>query len=220
LFSLGVVLAAGEGLRMRPLTHEVPKPMLEVHGKTLLEHQINFLKDHVNSVAVTVGYMPEKVSQCALQNGADLILRNSVGGNANWLNNSIFQGFDSQIVIITCDNLMEIDLNELESESKATPELSYLVTRECEPEIRGDRISHNNYRVEAISELGSTPLLATGLQVINPGAFGSRAKFNNFHDVWNYLIDNQSLYASKSQPTSWMAIDTPLDLENARKIGK
>ncbi len=191
--------------------------MLKVHGRTLLEHQISFLKDQVNSVAVTVGHMSEKVSQCALQNGADYILMNNGGGNANWLNSSIFRGFHSHVVVITCDNLMEVDLNEVESESKATPELSYLVTRVCESGIKGDRIIHNNYRVESISGFGSSPLLATGLQVINPGTFSPNAKFNSFHDVWNDLIGSQSLYVSRSQPARWTAIDTPLDLENASK---
>ncbi|MEZ5552670.1 MAG: nucleotidyltransferase family protein [Pseudomonadales bacterium] len=39
-----MILAAGRGERLRPLTDQTPKPMLRVHGRPLLEHQIEWLK--------------------------------------------------------------------------------------------------------------------------------------------------------------------------------
>lgn len=210
-------MAAGEGLRMLPLTKETPKPMLEVQGITLLEHQISFLKHYVDSVAVTVGYMSEKVSQCAIQNGADYIFKNESGGNANWLNRPLFRGLSSPIVIITCDNLMEIDLNVIETESKTTPNLSYLVSRHDNSVIKGDRIVQTAGRVTSISQDKNISSLATGLQVLNTGSLSPAQNFDSFHDVWGDLIGNQLLFVSKSQPSKWTAIDTPLDLENVRE---
>ena len=210
-------MAAGQGSRMRPLTHEIPKPLLKVQGKSLLEHQISFLKNYVESVAVTVGYMSEKVSQCALQGGADYIFQNNNGGNANWLNGSFMRELNSQVVVITCDNLMEVDLSDIEAESKTSPELSYLVTRIPESGIKGDRIVQTNGKVDSISQDERISLLGTGLQVINPGTLNPRQEFGSFHDVWNDLISKQSLFVSKYHPSKWTAIDTPLDLENARK---
>ena len=46
----GYILAAGEGLRMRPLTANIPKPLLPVAGKPFLEHNIEALKEEVKSV--------------------------------------------------------------------------------------------------------------------------------------------------------------------------
>lgn len=51
-----VILAAGRGTRMASLTEEVPKPMLTVHGKTLLEHKFEELPDEVTEIILIIGY--------------------------------------------------------------------------------------------------------------------------------------------------------------------
>ncbi len=52
-----VILAAGHGTRMEELTTEVPKPMLEVNGKPLLEYKLNALPDDIGEVIIVVGYL-------------------------------------------------------------------------------------------------------------------------------------------------------------------
>jgi MurNAc alpha-1-phosphate uridylyltransferase len=203
---------------MRPLTYEVPKPLLEVHGRTLLEHQIDFLKNYVDSIAVTIGYMSEKVSQRALQYGADYIFQNNLGGNANWLNSSFLRNLQAPIIVITCDNLMDVNLTDVELESQSAQDLSYLVTRIDESDVKGDRILQTEGRVIAISQDNNITSLATGLQIINPGTLSPEMNFDNFHEVWSDLISKESLHVSRSQPTKWVAIDTILDLENANKV--
>ena len=42
----GIILAAGLGKRMQPLTLKKPKPLLEIRGKTLLERAIELLINH------------------------------------------------------------------------------------------------------------------------------------------------------------------------------
>lgn len=57
-----VLLAAGEGTRMRPLTYHVPKPMARAGGKNLLEHNIDKLPPEVNELIIVVGYLAEQVT--------------------------------------------------------------------------------------------------------------------------------------------------------------
>lgn len=56
-------MAGGRGVRLRPATDSLPKPMLPVGGKPLLEHQIAWLKGSgVTSVHMALGYKAEAVS--------------------------------------------------------------------------------------------------------------------------------------------------------------
>src|SRR4029450_916247 len=57
-----VVLAAGRGTRMRELTNDIPKPMIEVRGKPVLQHIVQGLCDAgVRRFLIVVGYHAERV---------------------------------------------------------------------------------------------------------------------------------------------------------------
>src|SRR5205823_14860748 len=57
-----VILAAGRGTRMRELTAEVPKPMIEVRGKPVLQYIIEGLRDAgIRELLVIVGYHADTV---------------------------------------------------------------------------------------------------------------------------------------------------------------
>jgi NDP-sugar pyrophosphorylase family protein len=57
-----LLLAAGEGKRLRPLTDKLPKPMIPVAGKPILEHNINFLvRWGIREIAINLHHCPEVV---------------------------------------------------------------------------------------------------------------------------------------------------------------
>lgn len=51
-----VILAAGRGKRMKNLTDEIPKPMLKLKGKPILEHKINMLPKEITEIVFIIGY--------------------------------------------------------------------------------------------------------------------------------------------------------------------
>ncbi len=60
----GYILAAGEGLRMRPLTSNIPKPLLPVAGKPFLEHNIDSLRDAgIKDVILLVGWRAQRIRE-------------------------------------------------------------------------------------------------------------------------------------------------------------
>ena len=57
-----VVMAGGEGTRLRPLTSNQPKPMVPIVGKPCMEHIIELLKRHgFEDIVVTVAFLPQAI---------------------------------------------------------------------------------------------------------------------------------------------------------------
>jgi NDP-sugar pyrophosphorylase family protein len=57
-----IILAAGEGTRLRPLTRDVPKPMLPLAGEPLIGHLVGLLRAHgVGEIAVNLHHKPEAI---------------------------------------------------------------------------------------------------------------------------------------------------------------
>lgn len=72
MINRAVILAGGLGTRLRPITYEIPKALIPVHGKPLTEHLIDLLKKHhVKNVTLAVGHMRDKI-KAYFQNGEKL----------------------------------------------------------------------------------------------------------------------------------------------------
>lgn len=56
-----IILAAGRGIRLRPLTYHVPKPLLRIGGKSLIEYNLDKLPDEIDEIILVVGYMAEQI---------------------------------------------------------------------------------------------------------------------------------------------------------------
>lgn len=57
-----MILSAGRGERMMPLTKDTPKPLIKVHDKTLIEHSIDTLKNAaITDVVINIAYLGEKI---------------------------------------------------------------------------------------------------------------------------------------------------------------
>lgn len=58
------ILAGGKGTRMRPFTYEIPKPMIPVKGKPLVQHIIELLRKHdIRDIILSTGYMSDKIKE-------------------------------------------------------------------------------------------------------------------------------------------------------------
>ena len=59
-----MILAAGRGKRMMPLTAKIPKPLLYVNGMSLIEHNINALKQaNINDIVINTAYLGKQIEQ-------------------------------------------------------------------------------------------------------------------------------------------------------------
>ncbi|MBC5792690.1 MAG: NTP transferase domain-containing protein [Nanohaloarchaea archaeon] len=79
-----VILAAGEGTRMRPLTRDTPKPLLPVAGKPIIEHNIELIKDKVDEVVIVAGYMIEEFEKLyGEKSGIKIVEQDKAQGTAD-----------------------------------------------------------------------------------------------------------------------------------------
>src|SRR3989304_9455125 len=59
---IGVILAAGRGNRMEPLSSKLPKPLLPIGNKPLIVYHIEYLKElEIDEVIIVAGYLKEKI---------------------------------------------------------------------------------------------------------------------------------------------------------------
>ena len=57
-----IIIAGGRGERLRPLTDNIPKPLVEVNGKPILLHTLELLKSHgITEFIIALCYLPERV---------------------------------------------------------------------------------------------------------------------------------------------------------------
>ena len=59
-----LILAGGEGVKLRPLTYEMPKALLSIHGKPLLAYTLeNLAKNNLRDIIISVGYLGDKIKK-------------------------------------------------------------------------------------------------------------------------------------------------------------
>lgn len=56
-----IILAAGKGTRMRPLTYDMPKAMLPVKGKPVLEYTISFLPEEIDEIIIVINHLGDQI---------------------------------------------------------------------------------------------------------------------------------------------------------------
>ena len=58
-----IILAAGKGTRLRPLTENTPKPLVEVNNKALLDHIVEALPSAIDELIIVTGYLGEQIRE-------------------------------------------------------------------------------------------------------------------------------------------------------------
>ena len=109
-------MAAGRGVRMMPLTAVIPKPMAPYLGSTLIADGIRRIRGHVDVIHITVGYKGPKLAEHVIELGVDCVYNTSGKGNSWWIYNTMLKYLDEPLLVLTCDNVVELDFEQLERE--------------------------------------------------------------------------------------------------------
>lgn len=214
-----IIMAAGRGMRMAPLTDAIPKPMAPYDGTTLIARGISRLATRVEHIHVTVGYKKAMLAQHVIEHGASSVLNTEGKSNCWWLYNTLLSQLDEPMVVLTCDNVVELDLELLEENySSLNSPACMLVPVRPVPGLEGDYVFHENHVVREISRLKETDIYCSGIQVLNPFRLNQiTIEGDSFYDVWHQLISQQQLFVSSVYPKKWFAVDTIEQLTTVNK---
>ena len=204
----GMILAAGLGKRMRPLTFKTPKPLLEINNSTLLERAVNLLISHgVNEISINVHYLPDQIKsfinrkkfkvKITISNEENLLLDTGGGvlkGTQNFGENPFF--VINPDTVWSNHYLAELKNLEVIYFKDHKPTL-LLVNKKLsiDTSFKGD-FNLNN---EKISKDRENQFIFTGLQIINRSVLtGEKSKVFSMNKVWNRLINDKNLLGLES----------------------
>ncbi len=165
-----MLLAAGLGKRLSPITDTTPKPLLEVGGKSLIEHQLERLRDAgIQDVVINLHHLGDQI-QSRLGDGASLGINisYSIEGELLETGGGIKKALpmlgDSPFLVISADTYTDFDLDRL---PKGLPSgmLGLLVmTSNPEHHPEGDYALDEN----SILHLDGDKLTYTGIGMLHP----------------------------------------------------
>ena len=204
----GMILAAGLGKRMQPLTLKTPKPLLEINNYTLLERAINLLISHgVHEISINVHYLPDQIK--SFINRKNFQVKITISNEENLLldtGGGVLKGTqnfgDKPFFVINPDTvwgkhyLAELKRLEVIYLKNNKPTL-LLVDKKLsiDPSFKGD-FNLNN---EKISKDSENQFIFTGLQITNRSVLtGEKSEVFSMNAVWNKLIKDENLQGFES----------------------
>lgn len=204
-----VLMAGGSGTRLRPLTCDLPKPMVPILNRPIAEHIVNLLKRHgINEIIATLYYLPD-VMRDYFQDGSDFGVQMTYAveedqplGTAGCVKN-IAELLDDTFLVISGDSITDFDLTQAirfhkEKGSKAT----LILKRVPNPIEFGVVITDEEHRIRRFLEKPSTSEIFS--DTVNTGAYILEP------EVLDYLPDNQESDFSKDLFPTLLAKGEPM----------
>lgn len=211
-----LIMAAGRGMRMMPLTASIPKPMVVFKGSTLIAESISRIRNSIKNIHITVGYKGATLAKHVIEHDVSSIFNTEGKGNAWWIFNTLLKNLDEYIIVLTCDNIIELDFELIERDylNFDSPACMVVPVKPING-LDGDYIFHDKNKVIELSRTKQSDIYCSGIQILNPKKINDLCtQTDEFYHVWEQLIAQGQLYTSNVYPLEWYAVDT-LDQLNA-----
>jgi len=231
-----MILAAGLGTRLRPLTNDRPKAMVLLNGKPLLEHAINYLISHgIDDIIVNVHHFREKIIDFLKSRDFGIRIRISdekdelleTGGGL--LKAAPFLKRSEPFVLYNVDIFTTLDLSKMIYSHVSRKGMVTLATRmryssrnllfDYNDQLVGWRNNKTGeYRPDKKIGPYSIPLAFSGVSIMSPQIFNHIDRpISPFSivDVWLDLCNQFPMYAFRHDETKWMDLGKPANLRQA-----
>ncbi len=230
----GMILAAGQGSRVRPLTHDLPKPMVPILGKPVLEYLIEHLALHgVDEIMVNVAYHYQKIeeyfgdgSRWGVEIGYSYEGRREHGdilpsprGSAGGMRRiQDFSGFFDQTTLVLCaDALIDLDITAALAEHRRKQAMVSVVALRVpieEVQSYGMVVSDAHGRIASFQEKPSpeeakSTLASTGIYIFEPEVLDlipSDVVYDIGSQLFPELVAERRPFYVQNQAFNWIDI--------------
>ncbi len=204
-----VILCGGMGTRLRPITYEIPKPLIPVQGKAILQHNIDLFKRHgVKNIILAVGHMAERIQEHfgdGSSQGISIryLLEKEPMGTAGALRMLNEQGMLPEKPFFYCngDELKDIPLDRLEAFHKDSNAKATIALTAVEDTSQFGVVRLDGKRILEFVEKpapGTEPskLINSGLYMLHPGVarMVPAGKVSIERDIFPSVASESALY--------------------------
>lgn len=226
-FGAAIIMVGGEGMRLRPLTLDTPKPMLEINGISLLERQINKLKSiGVPIIYLAVNYLKDVVKDY-FGNGENY------GVNIQYINETMKLGtagalslipdfnFNQPVLVINGDILTTSDYSHIYHFHLDHKADMTVTAKDYHIEIPYGVIQYEGVKIKSIEEKPSQRFFCNaGIYVLSAQIINNinSIKFLNMTDIIDQCINDGKNVLVFPLHEYWSDIGTVQDLKAARSI--
>ena len=217
-----IILAAGKGTRLRPLTENIPKPLVKVNEKTLLDHIVEALPSAVKELIIVIGYRGEMIKEHCGDNfhghPVTYIEQTDINGPAKalWLAKDLIRG---RFLFMFADDIHgKDDMARAVSYTR-----SIMATTSDTPERFGVIVRNPDGTIAEMVEKPSSPssnLVATGPMVLDQYIFDfpPEAPINNEYFMPEIIMRYKEKYPiAVVEEQLWLAIGYPEDIARAEE---
>ena len=216
------IMAGGFGKRMRPLTENKPKPMLEVNGKPILEHIINNARKFgINNFTISLGYLGDQIESYfgdgkAFDVNVDYVREDKPLGTAGALS-LISNAKRKQLIVINGDVLSAINYGQLLSyHNGSKAHATIVIKKHFIQNPYGTVFFDSN---ETLIEFTEKPVyeswINAGIYVLEPSTYENLP--STYLDMPDLLLQesNESKVKVFKMNNDWLDIGRPADLDFA-----
>lgn len=217
-----IILAGGEGTRLRPFTEAIPKPMLPIGAKPLLEILVEYLKQYdFDEIILAIHYLKDNIMhyfEDGQRFGVKIIYskEKSLLGTGGAVKNAA-KNFDETFIVILGDGLADIDYRSLLKYHKEKKAIGTMVVFEEKLKVPYGVLNLDTDRDNIILGLDEKPELSfkvnTGIVVLEPQSldYFENDEFLRMTDLFLRLKDNGEKVVAYHHKGNWIDIGQDID---------
>lgn len=215
-----VLMAGGMGERLRPLTEKTPKPLLQVKGSPIIDHNISLLRQFgIENIYVTVNYLKESL-KAHLQKDCMVVEEPSRLGTIGSV--SLVTDFSNpHILVMNADLLTDIDLEAMYRLHISTDAWLTMAAVDYSVSVPYAIVSHEGDRVEGLQEKPTYNYAANaGIYLLRKEATAliPKREYMDAPDLVTALIRTGKRVSLYRHDGKWLDIGSPDDYRRAQEM--